>query len=183
MLHFCGNINCTLSHSFKPKWQDIQIINTHYCTKGRKWWKGVPCAGKYGNSHDDVIKWKHFPRYWPFVRGIHLSPVNSPHKGQWRRALMFTLICAWINGCVNNREAGDLRRFCAHYGVTVMWLHGVMVRFTIYNDLITFGAFWQNRTYQRSLIFYSKIRKKLQNTYYMHTHRNGSVNVTGNLCP
>ena len=32
--------------------------------------------------HDDVMKWKHFPRYWPFVRGIHLSPVNSPHKGQ-----------------------------------------------------------------------------------------------------
>ena len=31
------------------------------------------------NSHDDVIKWKHFPRYWPFVRGIPRSPVNSPH--------------------------------------------------------------------------------------------------------
>ena len=49
-------------------------------------------------SHDDVIKWKHFPRYWPFVRGIHRSPVNSPHKGQWRGALMFSLICARING-------------------------------------------------------------------------------------
>ena len=48
--------------------------------------------------HDDVIKWKHFPRYWPFVRGIHRSPVKSPHKGQWRGALMFTLICARING-------------------------------------------------------------------------------------
>ena len=33
---------------------------------------------------DDVIKWKHFPRYWLFVRGIHRWPVNSPHKGQWR---------------------------------------------------------------------------------------------------
>ena len=40
-------------------------------------------------EHDDVIKWKRFPRYWPFVRGIHRSPVNSPHKGQWRGALMF----------------------------------------------------------------------------------------------
>ena len=39
-------------------------------------------------EHDDVIKWKHFPRYWPFVRGIHRSPVNSPHKGQWCGALM-----------------------------------------------------------------------------------------------
>ena len=33
-------------------------------------------------NHDDVIKWKHFLRYWPFVRGIHRSLVNSPHKGQ-----------------------------------------------------------------------------------------------------
>ena len=40
------------------------------------------------SNHDDVIKWKHFPRYWPFVRGIHQSPVNSPHKGQWRGALV-----------------------------------------------------------------------------------------------
>ena len=59
---------------------------------------------------DDVIKWKHFTRYWPFVRGIHRSPVNSPHKGQWRWALMFSLICAWINGWVNNLEAIDWRR-------------------------------------------------------------------------
>ena len=71
-------------------------------------------------SHDDVIKWKHFPRYWPFVRGIHRSPVNSPHKGQWRGALMFTLICTRIYGWVNNREAGDLRRYRAHYDVIVM---------------------------------------------------------------
>ena len=71
-------------------------------------------------THDDVIKWKHFPRYWTFVRGIPRSPVNSPHKGQWRRALMFSLICDWINGWVNTREAGDLRRHRAHYDVTVM---------------------------------------------------------------
>ena len=71
-------------------------------------------------SHDDVIKWKHFPRHWPFVRGIHRSPVNSLHKGQWRGALMFSLICARINGWVNNREAGDLRRYPAQCDVTVM---------------------------------------------------------------
>ena len=70
---------------------------------------------------DDVIKWKHFPHYWPFVRGIHRSPVNSPHRGQWRGALMFSLICVWINAWVNNREAGDLRRYCTHYDITVMW--------------------------------------------------------------
>ena len=71
-------------------------------------------------AHDDVIKWKHFPRYWPYVRGIHRSPVNSPHKGQWRGALMCSFICAWIYSWVNNREAGDLRRHRAHYDVIVM---------------------------------------------------------------
>ena len=74
--------------------------------------------------HDDVIKWKKFPRYWPFVRGIHRSPVNSPHKGQWRGALMFTLICARINGWVNNGEAGDLKRYRTHNDVIVMWSAG-----------------------------------------------------------
>ena len=50
----------------------------------------------------------HFPRYWHFERGIHRSPVNSPHKGRWRGASMFSLICAWINGWVYN---GDFRRW------------------------------------------------------------------------
>ena len=70
--------------------------------------------------HDDIIKWRHFPRYWPFVRRIHRGPVDSPHKGQWRGALMMYLICVSTNGWVNNRDAGDLRRHHAHYDVTVM---------------------------------------------------------------
>ena len=49
------------------------------------------------DTHDDVIKWKQFPRYWLFLRGIHRSPLNSPCKGQWRGAVMFSLICVWIN--------------------------------------------------------------------------------------
>ena len=72
---------------------------------------------------DDVMKCNQFPRNWPFVRGIHRLPVNSPHKGQWRGVLMFSLICVWLNGWVNNREAGDLRRYRAHYDVTVMRRH------------------------------------------------------------
>ena len=71
--------------------------------------------------HDDVIKWKHFPRSGHFMWGIHLSPMNSPHKRQWRGALMFSFICAWINGWVNNREARDLRRHRTHHDVTVMF--------------------------------------------------------------
>ena len=47
-------------------------------------------------------------------------PVNSPHKGQWGRALMFSLICVWINSWVNSHEAGDLRRYRAHYDVIIM---------------------------------------------------------------
>ena len=73
-----------------------------------------------GQVHDDVIKWKQFPRYWPFVRGNHRWPVNSPHKDQWRGALIFYLIYAWINGWVNNGEAGDSRRHRTHYDLTLM---------------------------------------------------------------
>ena len=62
------------------------------------------------SSHDDVIKFNNFPRSWPLVT----------HKRQWRGALRFSMICAWINGWVNNREAGDLRCHCAHYDVIVM---------------------------------------------------------------
>ena len=53
-------------------------------------------------TKDDVIKLKYFLCYWPFMQEIHRSPVNSPQKGQWCRALMFSLICTWINGWVNN---------------------------------------------------------------------------------
>ena len=55
-----------------------------------------------------------FPRYWPSV--------SSPHKGEWHGALVFCLICAWINGWAHNRDAGDLRRHSAHYDVTAMIL-------------------------------------------------------------
>ena len=89
-------------------------------SRGFSFWYVKGMGKRIGAKHDDVIKWKHFLRYWPFVRGIHRLPVNSPHKGQWRGALMFSLICAWINDWVNNREAGDLRRRRAHYDVIVM---------------------------------------------------------------
>ena len=66
------------------------------------------------------------------MRGIQWSPVNSPHKGQWHGALMFSLICAWINGWINNREAGDLRSHRAHYDVIVMRHIKVNVSETIF---------------------------------------------------
>ena len=83
--------------------------------------------------HDDVIKWKHFPVYWSFMQGIHRSPVTSLRKGQCRGALMFSLICARINGWVNTGEAGDWRRHHAHYDVIVMALtHLRCIVFTLW---------------------------------------------------
>ena len=69
--------------------------------------------------------WRHqmqvfFQRYWPFVREIHRSPGISSDKGQWRGDLMFSLVCPWINGWVNDREAGDFRRHRTHYEITLM---------------------------------------------------------------
>ena len=64
-------------------------------------------------------------------------PVNSPHKGQWRGTLIFSLICPWINGWVNNRKADDLRRNCAHFEVIVM---GCDLRHWTYNCFMT----WRN---------------------------------------
>ena len=72
--------------------------------------------------HEDAIKWKHLSRCRPFVWGIQRSPVNSPHEGQWCGALMISLICAWTNGWVNNRDTGDLRRHRVHNDVTEMAL-------------------------------------------------------------
>ena len=87
---------------------------------------------------DDVMKWKYVPRYWPFVRGIHRSLVNSPNrgKGQWRGALMFSSICAWPNGWVNNQDSDDLRRCRAHYDVTVMWCR-IVIQWSGYHSYLT----------------------------------------------
>ena len=80
--------------------------------------------------------WRHrmetFSALLTFCAGNSPVPVNSPHKGQWRGALMFSLIWTSTNGLVNNREAGDLRRHRAHYVIVmicsryhalVIWYH------------------------------------------------------------
>ena len=64
-----------------------------------------------------------------FLRVIHRSLVNSPHKVQWRGALIFSLICAWTNGWVNNREAGDLIRHLANHDATVIQIVNHMPHF------------------------------------------------------
>ena len=102
--------------------------------------------------HDDVIKWKHFPRNWPFVRGIHRYPVNSLHKGQWRRALMFSLICVWINDWVNNRDAGGLRRYRAHYDVILMILKNYNIGWCYWLNSVLYTNFIQ-KSFHLMLMF------------------------------
>ena len=99
-------VSSEINRGSLDKANDVVTVN---CDTLVFWW-----------AHADVIKWKHFPRYWPFLRGIHKSHVNSQHKRQWRGALMFSLICAWMDSWVNKLNVGDLRRHCAHYDVTVM---------------------------------------------------------------
>ena len=82
----------------------VCVINTFKCQQS--WWRH---------------QMETFPRHWPFVRGINRLPVNSPHKGQWRGALMFSLICTQINGWANNGDAGDLGHHLAHYDVIIMF--------------------------------------------------------------
>ena len=77
------------------------------------YYDGILCLGFV--DHDAVIKWKYFPRFLSLCTGNSQS-----HRGQWCGALMFSLICAWINGWVNIREAGDLRYHRAYYDFTVM---------------------------------------------------------------
>ena len=116
--------NCATSQYSNQSWSSSVMqcgISGPQCVQQSSWWRH---------------QMETFSAYWPFVWGIHRSTVNSPHKGQWRGNLMFSLICAWINGWVNNREAGDscsLWRHRARYDVTVMISNTCRTEFTLGN--------------------------------------------------
>ena len=124
----------------------VFVMNGEFITARRE--KALACiaVSLVDKMHDDAIKWKHFPRHCPFMRGIHGWPVSSPHKGQWRGAFKFSWICSWIYGWVNNREAGDLRRHRANSDVTVkgnttfrpstVCVPWIMHRFCVYMTVI-----------------------------------------------
>ena len=75
---------------------------------------GIYFASLCNNAINTFTWWRHQ------METFSASPVNSPHKDQWRGALMCSLICTWTNGRANNRDAGDLRRRRANYDVAVM---------------------------------------------------------------
>ena len=105
------HLNKRLSKQLRRRWFETPTSSLwRHCSMNRIIW--MPWWRNQMEAFSALL-----PR---FAQGIHRSPVNSPHKGQWRGALMFSLIYARINGWVNNREAGDLRHPRAHYDVTVM---------------------------------------------------------------
>ena len=104
-------------------------LNTDLSNKAVHWHnEGIPPVTSKGKGtviqkavpwyHDDVIKWKHFPRYWPFVRGIHRSPVNSPRKGQRRGAFIFN-----FDLCLNKRLSKHLRCWWLETPSCSLWRH------------------------------------------------------------
>ena len=108
-------------------WNLIKTIlyeSSTYPSWNKKWNEIFPWYWCNVHYQETVSWWRHqmetFPASLAICSGIHRSPVNFTHKGQWRGALMFCLICVWINGWVNNRDAGDLRRYRAHCDVSVM---------------------------------------------------------------
>ena len=96
-------------------------------------------------------------------------PVNSPHKGQWRGALMFSLIYAWINDWVNNREAGDLRRRRGHYDYTVMNIVVVCLLQYQYRFLVSICPF--ERAYCKDIGCIRNVKCEYQaNMKYLYNH-------------
>ena len=93
--HFCGGITSPNSFKIMLAMQTSHdflfagpnhLFNKHsggqWNVTRRYWWfmpnkidRPVFTNSHNWQSHDDVIKWKYFPRNWPFV-------VNFPHKGQ-----------------------------------------------------------------------------------------------------
>ena len=75
----------------------------HYCTP--RTLRSVSIWKWKLTTHDDVRLWECFPHYWPFVRGIHRRPMDSPHKGpvMCNLDVLFVIVgrdfcskCAWL---------------------------------------------------------------------------------------
>ena len=105
------------------------ILSRPECDKPQAWelpvmWDAMTFIWHHWQKHTCISWWRHqmetFSAFLALCAGNSPVPVNSPHKGQWRGALMFSFMYAWINDWVNNREAGDLRRQRGHYDVIVM---------------------------------------------------------------
>ena len=108
--------NCPCVNGTRPRWWIVNISASNVDPD--------LCCHWVSLVHNELTWWRHqietFSALLAISAGNSPVPVNFPHKGQWRGALMFSLICARISGWLNNGEAGDLRRYRAHCDVIVM---------------------------------------------------------------
>ena len=134
-------------------WRSTHLLHLYFLFS---WWRHQmePCSASLAFVRG-IHRW---------LRGIHRSPVNSPHTDQWRGALMFSLICAWTNGWVNNQDAGDLIRHRAHCDVTVMWCR-IVIQWS--------GQPWDLSTFNASLLSNFELVKRVKLGGSVHYGRNG----------
>ena len=146
-----GNINAVSTHMWVI--YDIQTAGCGgypgrgSCNHGYQCWLTVLVFSDWlsdpsGNeAHDDVIKWKYFLHYWPFVRGFTGHRWIPRTKTRDAELWCFFRSVPWIDGWVNSHEAGDLRRHRAHYDVIVMKLFCVDKVNTMATDFMKWGCF------------------------------------------
>ena len=140
-------------HSLHISWRSTHLLNLYFLFS---WWRHQMET----SSASLAFGWGIHRR----LRGIHRSPVNSPHTDQWRGALMFSLICAWTGSWVNNQDAGDLRRHRAHYDVTVMWCR-IVIQWS--------GQPWDLSAFNASLLSNFELVKRVKLGDSVHYGKNG----------
>ena len=108
------------------RWTDSTNYNHTFC----QWWLLVVIKNfsqvfivlaqllKYLQIDCNILPWHWSPLcYWPFVRGIHWSSMDSPHKRLAAQALIFSLMLAWTNCWTNMPVPGYLTRYDTHVKV------------------------------------------------------------------
>ena len=87
------------------------------------------------------MTWKYFLHYWPLVWGIHRSQVDSHHRDQWCRALMFSVLLAWRTCWTNSQITCDL--WCCDTHITSLYcdLRRALVIMDIKLTLLPFRHF------------------------------------------
>ena len=137
---------------------------------------------KYSEYPENMMTSSNGNIYWSFVRGIHRSTVNYPHKGQWRVALMSSLIRTWTNSWANNGDAGDLRRHRAHHDIIVMNSYFFAFMVVWYRSILTIPFGVTSLALGQSYgcpcaceVTLQNIRKWITRTYF---ERMASINTT-----
>ena len=109
------------THGDEMPWE-----NFHHCSPSRQRSisQGWFTVQRVGNRMRHLSWWRHQMETFSALLALYAgdSPVTGefPVQRPVTRSFDVSLICAWINGWVNNRKSGDLRRHRAHYDVIVL---------------------------------------------------------------